>query len=605
MSNSNMRGVVVGTAGHIDHGKTSLVRALTGIDTDRLPEEKTRGISIDLGFAHLTLPSGDRISFVDVPGHERFIKNMLAGAGGIEAVLLVVAANESIMPQTREHFDICRLLGVSRGLIALTKADLADPGQLENVTNEIRRLCEKSFLAQAPILPVSAVTGAGLPELKRQLALLAQEQSQRGRGSIARLPIDRSFAVKGFGTVVTGTLWNGMLRVGETVEIHPEKRQARIRGLQVHGKPVEAAVAGDRTAVNLAGVDHSEIGRGCVLTPPQLIEPTMTIDVSLDWLAGAEIPSKRQGFLLHIGTAEVLAEVKVWQEELPFARLYLPQPLLALPGDRFVLRRTSPAQTVAGGCVIDPFPPKRLNRAKAIARLSLLARADASRRVQMLVEEARNGLRLEDLVRVTGLASDALMPEIQKNAVLALAGPFVLAKSWLAQGREKLVSWLQDFHTKNPSASGAPLSQARLGLEPNLARAVFENFAAVRVQGETIALREHRPNISTQENALLEGIERRFQQSGIQPPALDGIPRGALETLIKAQRLVRVSPELVFHPEAIAKLRELLGTHKGRRFSVPEFKAWTNVSRKYAIPLLEYLDRQHVTRREGDARVVL
>ena len=600
-----MRGVVVGTAGHIDHGKTSLVRALTGIDTDRLPEEKTRGISIDLGFAHLTLPGGDRISFVDVPGHERFIKNMLAGVGGIEAVLLVVAANESVMPQTREHFDICRLLGVSRGLIALTKADLAEPGQLENVTNEIRRLCEKSFLAQAPVLPVSVVTGSGLPELKRQLALLAQEQSRRGRDGIARLPIDRSFAVKGFGTVVTGTLWSGTLRVGETVEIHPEKRQARIRGLQVHGKPVEVAMAGDRTAVNLAGADHSEVRRGCVLTPPQLLEPTMTIDASLDWLAGAEIPSKRQGFLLHIGTEEVLAEVKVWQEQLPFARLYLPQPLLALPGDRFVLRRTSPAQTVAGGCVIDPFPPKRLNRAKIIARLSLLVEADISRRVQMLVEEARNGLRLEDLVRITGLTSDALLVAIQKNAALALAGLFVLAKSWLAQRREKLISWLQGFHAKNPSASGAPLSQARLGLEPNLARAVFENFAAVRVQGETIALREHRPNISNQENALLEGIERRFQQSGIQPPSLDGIPRGALETLIKAQRLVRVSPELVFHPEAIAQLRELLGAHKGRRFSVPEFKAWTNVSRKYAIPLLEYLDRQHVTRREGDSRVVL
>ncbi len=600
-----MRGVVVGTAGHIDHGKTSLVRALTGIDTDRLPEEKTRGISIDLGFAHLTLPGGDRISFVDVPGHERFIKNMLAGAGGIEAVLLVVAANESVMPQTREHFDICRLLGVSRGLVALTKTDLVEPRQLENAIIEIRRLCDKSFLAQAPILPVSAVTGAGVTERKRQPALLAREQSRRGRGGIARLPIDRSFAVKGFGTVVTGTLWSGTLHVGETVEIHPEKRQARIRGLQVHGNPVEVATAGDRTAVNLAGVDHSEIRRRCMLTPPQLLESTITLDAALNWPADYEIPSKWQPFLLHIGTAEVVASMKMWNKPMPFARLHLSRPVLAFPGDRFVLRRSSPAQTVAGGSVIDPFPPKRLNRAKTITRLSLLAESDLARRVQMLVEEARNGLGMEDLVRATGVPSDALLPMIQKNAALVAAGPFVLAKSWLVHRREKLVSWLQDFHAKNPAASGASLSQARLGLEPNLARAVFENFAAVRLQGETIALREHRPSISSQENALLQGIERRFQQSGIQPPALDGIPRGALEALIKAQRLVRVSPELVFHPEAIAKLRELIGAHKGRRFSVPEFKAWTNVSRKYAIPLLEYLDRQHVTRREGDARVVL
>jgi selenocysteine-specific elongation factor len=600
-----MRGVVIGTAGHIDHGKTSLVRALTGIDTDRLPEEKTRGISIDLGFAHVTLPSGESISFVDVPGHERFIKNMLAGTGGIEAVLLVVAANESIKPQTREHFDICRLLGVGRGLIALTKADLAEPEQLQNATNDIRRLCEGSFLAKAPVLPVSAVTGEGLEELKRQLASLAREESRRDRSRIARLPIDRSFAVKGFGTVVTGTLWSGMLRVGETVELHPLKRQARIRGLQVHGQQVELAMAGDRTAVNLAGADHAEIRRGCVLASPQSLEPTMTMDAAVDWLAGSEIPSKRQEFLLHIGTAEVLASVKTWEERSPFARLHLSQPILALPGDRFVLRRTSPAQTAAGGRVIDSFPPKRLNRARSVVRLTLLGEADMPRRVQMLVEEGRNGLRLEDLVRFTGLPSDALLPMIHDNADLVAAGSFVFAKSWLAQRREKLVSWLKDFHAKHPAAEGAPLAQARLGLEINLSNAVFENFPAIRLQGETISLREHRASFSNQESARLQEIERKFQQSGFQPPPLDGIPRATLETLIKAQKLIRVSPDLVFHSEAIASLRKLLASYKGRRFLVPEFKSWTNISRKYAIPLLEYLDRQHVTRREGDARVVL
>jgi selenocysteine-specific elongation factor len=605
MSNSNMRGLVVGTAGHIDHGKTSLVRALTGIDTDRLPEEKTRGISIDLGFAHLTLPNGERISFVDVPGHERFIKNMLAGAGGIEAVLLVIAANESIKPQTREHFDICRLLGLERGLIAVTKIDLAAPEQLQSAISDIKRLCEHSFLAEAPVLPVSVVTGAGLAELKHQLGSLAHGQSQRGRSGIARLPIDRSFAVKGFGTVVTGTLWSGTLRAGETIEIHPTKRQARIRGLQVHGNQVEIATAGDRTAVNLAGADHSEIRRGCVLTPPQLLETTTTMDAAMDWLAGCEIPAKRQDFLLHIGTAEVLASVKMWKEGLPFARLDLSQPVLALPGDRFVLRRASPAHTVAGGRVVDPFPPKRLNRAKTIARLTLLAQADMERRIQLLVEEARNGLRLEDLARSTGWNSDALLPVIRDDRALVAAGQFVLAKTWLAQRREKLVSWLRNYHAGHPATDGAPLTQARLGLDANLSHAVFENFPAVRVQGETIALAEHRPRVSDRESALLQEIERRFQQAGFQPPPLDGTQRAALETLIKAQKLVRVSPELVFHSEAIAGLRKLLVAHKGRRFSVPEFKSWTSISRKYAIPLLEYLDRQHVTRRDGDARVVL
>ncbi|HMJ63186.1 MAG TPA: selenocysteine-specific translation elongation factor [Bryobacteraceae bacterium] len=600
-----MRGLVLGTAGHIDHGKTALVRALTGIDTDRLPEEKTRGISIDLGFAHVTLPGGERISFVDVPGHERFIKNMLAGAGGIEAVVLVVAANESIKPQTREHFDICRLLGIQRGLVVLTKSDLAEPAQLRSVVSDVRKLCEGSFLAAAPILPVSAVTGSGLDELKQQLASLAREATRRDGDGIARLPIDRSFAVKGFGTVVTGTLWSGTLRTGETVEIHPTKRQARIRGLQVHGKQVEMAMAGDRTAVNLAGVDHSEIRRGCVLAPPQLLEPTVTIDATIDWLTGAEIPLKRQEFLLHIGTAEVVASLKMWNVPSPFARLHLAQPVLALPGDRFVLRRMSPAQTVAGGCVIDAFPPKRLSRAKATDRFGLLAGAGVDRRIQILVEAARNGLRVEDLVRLTGLPSDALVQAIRKNPDLVVNAPFVLAKSWIEQRRAKLVSWLQDFHATHPAAEGAPLAQARLGLDANLSHVLFENFPALRLQGETIALAEHRPRVSNQESALLHEVDRRFQQAGFQPPPLDGIPRPTLETLIKAQKLVRVSADLVFHSAAIAGLRESLASRKGRRFSVPEFKSWTNISRKYAIPLLEYLDRQHVTRRDGDARVVL
>jgi len=601
MSNSNMRGLVLGTAGHIDHGKTALVRALTGIDTDRLPEEKTRGISIDLGFAHVTLPGGERISFIDVPGHERFIKNMLAGAGGIDAVALVVAANESIKPQTREHFDICRLLGIKRGLVVLTKCDLAEPNQIRSAADDVRQLCEGSFLAAAPIIPVSAVTGSGLDELKQQLGSLAREGTRRDGDGIARLPIDRSFAVKGFGTVVTGTLWSGTLRTGETVEIHPAKGQARIRALQVHGRQVEMAMAGDRTAVNLVAVDHSEIGRGCVLAPPQLLEPTATIDATIDWLSGAEIPLKRQEFLLHIGTAEVVASLKM----SPFARLHLAQPVLALPGDRFVLRRMSPAQTVAGGCVIDAFPPKRLSRAKATDRFGLLAGASVDRRIQILVEAARNGLRVEDLVRVTGLSRDALLQSIRKNPDLVATAPFVLAKSWIEQRRAKLVSWLKDFHAAHPAAEGAPLAQARLGLDANVSHVLFENFPALRLQGETIALAEHRARVSNQESALLHEVDRRFQQAGFQPPPLDGIPRATLETLIKTRKLVRVSPDLVFHSAAIAGLRESLASRKGRRFSVPEFKSWTNISRKYAIPLLEYLDRQHVTRRDGDGRVVL
>jgi selenocysteine-specific elongation factor len=607
MSNSNMTGLVIGTAGHIDHGKTSLVRALTGIDTDRLPEEKARGISIDLGFAHLTLPDGKRIAFVDVPGHERFIKNMLAGTGGIEAVLLVVAANESVKPQTREHFEICRLLGIRRGLIALTKIDLVTADQMENATADIRRLCRGSFLDGSPIVPVSAVTGAGLDELAQQLAGLTLSQTQRDPAAIARLPIDRSFAVKGFGAVVTGTLWSGTLRSGETIELHPAGPQARIRGLEVHGKQVPAAMAGERTAVNLAGIDRSSIRRGFVLTHPQLLETTTTMDVAVDWLDPSEKPTTRQDYLLHIGTAEVSISLKPWGSNLPFARLHLSQPVLALPGDRFVLRRPSPANTVAGGAVIDAFPPQRPSRAKTVERLALLVNAEPARRVQLLIEEARNGLRLDDLVRLTGLASAALEALIRSNSRLELvvSTRHVFAKSWIEQRRQKLVEWLAAFHAANPTAAGAPLAQARLGLETHLASVVFEDFSAIRLEGEIVALAAHRVHFSNRDSALFGEIERRFQQAGFQPPPLDEIPRAVLETLIKAQKLVRISQDLIFHAEVIAHVRKSLAAHKGRRFSVPEFKSWTNISRKYAIPLLEYLDHQHVTRRDGDARVIL
>ena len=314
MSDINMsgpRGFVIGTAGHIDHGKTSLIRALTGIDTDRLAEEKKRGISIDLGFAHLTLPDGHRISFIDVPGHERFIKNMLAGAAGIQAVLLIVAADESVKPQTREHFHICRLLGIEDGIIVLTKADLASPEQIAIASEDIKALCTGSFLERAPVMPVSAYTGQGLSDLKNAIARLADYGCSRDEEGLTRLPIDRSFTLKGFGTVVTGTIWTGKLHVGDTVQIHPTKREARIRGLQVHGNHVEVAAAGQRTAVNLTSVDHSEIRRGCVLTHGDGLESTKRIDVSMDWLDELDVPDKREQFLFHAGTAEIPALLKV------------------------------------------------------------------------------------------------------------------------------------------------------------------------------------------------------------------------------------------------------------------------------------------------------
>ncbi len=622
MSDSNMRGrggIVIGTAGHIDHGKTSLVRTLTGIDTDRLAEEKRRGISIDLGFAQLTLPDGNRISFVDVPGHERFIRNMLAGAGGIEAVLLIVAANESVKPQTREHFEICRLLGIKRGIVVLTKSDLASDEQLNAARSEIRRLTNGSFLADAPLIPVSAVTGSGINELVSALADLAHSRSSRNATGLARLPLDRCFSLKGFGTVVTGTLWNGSLQVGESVQVQPSSQEARIRGLQVHGAPVQMAVAGERTAVNLSGIDHSRLRRGFVLTCPNTLEPTKVIHASVNWLAGVELPERREDFSFHLGTSETSVHIKPFTSEgnRLLLQLDLMEPVVAVPGDRFVLRRPSPSETAAGGVVIDTFPPARLSRSKAATRLKRLADSDFAGRLSILIEEKENGRTLEKLVRLTGRTSDEIRSTVRQTPGLLLveAAQRVVNETWLRTRRDLLLQWLKSFHTKNPSLPGAPVSQARLGLEGALAHFVFSNTPAIRIEGDTVALATHRIQVSDREALALRNIEQAFRTAGFQPAnisdtlrtlAIDAANgRAFLERLVKGGRLVRVSDELIFHADVIAHIRKSLAAHKGRRFSVPEFKQWTQVSRKYAIPLLEYLDHQRLTKREGDSRIVL
>jgi len=433
-----------------------------------------------------------------------------------------------------------------------------------------------------------------LAELKEQLAKMAATIRHRDASGLPRLPVDRSFALKGFGTVVTGTLWSGTLRVGDTVRIHPTNAEARIRGLQRHGGAVEAAVAGDRTAVNLAGIDHAEIKRGYTLTSINDLETTSVMDVSLNWLHSL----KATEFLLAIGTSEIPVTLKPLKEN--FARLHLSQKVLALPGDRFVLRRPSPAMTVAGGTVLDAFPPARLNRAKTFERLTKLASASMAERVELLTRENTNGLSLKQLVRLTGVTS----PPLTQNLVL-VNGQHLVTKQWIEQRRQQLLEWLKAFHAKNPAAAGAPMAQARLGLDAALLAAVLNGFPAIVVRGEQISLAAHKPQVSSADAKALADLELVFRQAGLQPPALDKMMRSHLEALIKSGKLVRVSSDLVFHADAIGQIRQLLAGHKGKRFAVPDFKAWTNVSRKYAIPLLEYFDHQRVTKRDGDVRVVL
>lgn len=616
-----MKNIIVGTAGHIDHGKTALVRALTGIDTDRLAEEKRRGISIDLGFAHLE-HAGARFGFVDVPGHERFVKNMLAGAGGIDAVLLVIAADESIKPQTREHFEICRLLGIRHGLVALTKADLASPETLELVQLEAAEFVAGSFLEGAPILPVSATTGAGLDALRAALSRLAESIEPRDPGGIPRLPIDRSFTLHGFGTVVTGTLVSGTLRAEDEVEVQPGGCRLRIRGLHVHGGPVGQAVAGQRTAVNLAGIEAGDLRRGMTLTAPGLLRSTTMADCRLELLAGA--PPLRHGAPVHFHTrtAELEAEIRLFEPGAPlrpghsgYARLLLAQPALLVPGDRFIIRMFSPVVTIGGGTVIDNAPPPRRKKAAVLERLPLLESAAPSQRLALWAAEERHGAAVAALAARAGLAHGEVLRLAPEAGLVPVrdSEPRLAPRAALEQVVEQVKSALAAFHRDNPLLAGMPKSA--VPVPAPLLEAALPLATGIAAEGETLRLAGFAPRRDAGEQAASARIEALFRDAGLAVPALEHVlaqagldaqrARTLLQLLIKEGRLIRVSPELLFHREAILHLRQILAARRGRRFGVPEFKQWTGVSRKYAIPLLEYLDRERVTRREDGQRLIV
>lgn len=597
------------------------MRALTGIDTDRLEEEKRRGISIDLGFAQFDL--GDvQISFVDVPGHERFIRNMLAGVGGIDLVLLVVSAEEGIKPQTREHFQICRLLGIAKGVIALTKSDLASEERQGEVIESICEMVRGTFLETAPVVAVSATTRVGLDTLTQELLQAASALPERNGSGIFRLPIDRSFVLKGFGTVVTGTLWNGQLNGEDEVELQPSRKRLRVRGIQVHGGPVPAAHAGQRTAANLAGIDASEIRRGMVLTAPGWLEASTAVDCSFELLPGASALPHRASVHFHAGTAEIEAEVRLLEGLDPVQpgthtklRLLLREPALVLPGDRFVLRNLSPVQTLGGGTVIDNHPPVRIKRLLAAARVEALENADLAGRVRYLLNRAANGLALRQLVAATGALPQTVAEVAQKQGARLLQGtePWLVSQNALQDAALDLKEKLAQFHQQNPMLPG--MAKAMTRLDPRILSLVLSITPEVLSEQDSLRLASHRPELKADEDAALARIEKLFREAGLAVPALnealagsgvdDRRARTLLQLLLRQRRLVRITADLIFHADVIVQLRARIGARKGTAFSVGEFKEWTGVSRKYAIPLLEYLDREKVTRREGDSRVVL
>ncbi len=621
-----MRNLIVGTAGHIDHGKTSLVRALTGIDTDRLEEEKRRGISIDLGFANLTLGQDPRIGLVDVPGHERFVKNMLAGVGGIDLVLFVIAADESIKPQTREHFDICRLLRIPRGIVVLTKADLVDADILELVRLEVDEFVAGSFLEGAPVVAVSAVTGAGIEELKQALRDSAASIPMKDASRRTRLPIDRAFSMRGFGTVVTGTLYAGSMQLEQELEVHPGGRRVRVRGLQVHGAAVKKASAGQRTAVNIAGADPGDIARGMVLTEPGVFQPTRTIDVSLDLLPSAMKLKHQSPVHFHAGSAEVEAEIRLLEGmaavkpgSRSYVRVLLREPVLLLPGDRFIIRMFSPVVTIGGGTVLEIAPPERMKRADVVRRLQAIEKGSIGEQLAMYVRESPYGLSAAEAVARTGWLQSEIDAAVKSSESIAALQQRLVDRAWANAKVGRIREMLKEFHRKNPLLPGMQKEEIRsrelAGAPAFLLDALVSLVRDVMAEGEVLRLASHRVTFQQDEEDALAKIEAAFAEAGLAVPStaevlakagVDAVrAKSLLVILLKKQRLVKAGDELLFHPAAIAKLKELLAARKGQKFGVPEFKDWTGVSRKYAIPLLEFLDKERVTRREGDSRIVL
>jgi len=623
-----MKHIIVGTAGHIDHGKTALVKALTGIDADRLEEEKRRGITIDLGFAHLELTPSLRLGFIDVPGHERFVKNMLAGVGGIDLVLFVIAADESIKPQTREHFDICRLLGIPRGVIALTKSDLVDRDILDLVRLEIEELTAGSFLDGAPIVPVSSVTSDGLEELRRELGRVAAEASTKDASGFFRLPIDRVFSVKGFGTVATGTLVSGSVAKEQEVEVYPKERRLRVRGLEVHGSAAERAVAGQRTAVNLADVEPAELARGDVLSEPGRFRAVDQFDCRLELLPSAKPLKNRAPVHFHSGTAEIEAAVRLLggrtvlpPGESAYARLVLWRPALLLPGDRFIIRMFSPVITIGGGTVVDIGARRYRRNDNVEARLEVLAGAPAAQKIALLVKEAPCGMSVSELVGRTGMRAREIDAAAREAllVIVPLPVPWYVDREWVQATVNGLVKAVLEFHREKPLLPGIAKQDLRSSLLPDAPPFLFDfllgNAAKLVVAGEVVRAREHKVVLRQDEEQARAAIEQAFEKAGLTTPAVAEVlaasgvegarARSLLQILLRERRLVRISNDLVFHKSALDRLRLMLAERKSARFTVAAFKDWTGISRKYAIPLLEYLDREHVTRREGEERLVL
>jgi selenocysteine-specific elongation factor len=630
--------VILGTAGHVDHGKTTLVKALTGTDTDRLIEEKKRGITIELGFAHLDLPDGQSLGIIDVPGHERFIKNMVAGVAGIDLVALVIAADEGVMPQTREHLDICRLLGVEKGLVVMTKTDMVDDEWRELVIDDIRKYLHGTFLAEVPIMPVSATTGEGIEELLQELMRLAAETVARPIAGPFRLPIDRAFVMKGFGSVVTGTTLSGSVTVGDQVELLPAGLASRVRGIQTYDNIRETAAAGERTAVNLQGLEKSQIVRGEILVHPDTVQTTSMIDIFYRHLPGASNPLKpRSKMMVHAGSAAIMATVVVLSGnginpgDSDYVQIRLDSPTVVLYGDRLVLRSFAWQETMGGGQVLNPHPRKhRLKEfSDLLPSLEILRQGDILQVVEVLIDN--HGLQGLNVLEIAGMVSLSDKRLRQVLDELSAAGKVVrynverrayISGKRFRELQDKLVELVAAYHQQFPVKSGIFKEElkSRLQLNPLLFASVLQRTMKDQrlvLEKEIIRLPDHQIRLEADEKELKEKVRQIYQQAGLQFPDFRSlssqltVTEAEIRTMVilleKEGELIRVREGSYISSRDYEQLKKKVIAYleKQGELTTPQFKEMVGLTRKYIIPLIECLDMHKVTQRQGDIRVLL
>jgi selenocysteine-specific elongation factor len=631
-----MKQLVLGTAGHIDHGKTTLVKALTGIETDRLKEEKARGITIELGFAHLDLPSGLRLGIVDVPGHEKFVKNMVAGAAGIDLVMLVIAADEGVMPQTREHLDICRLLGVRHGIVALTKADMVDEEWLELVTDDVTEYLSGTFLEDAPIVPVSSVKGDGIPDLIAALDELAGRLEEQPASGPFRLPVDRVFTMKGFGTVITGTAIGGSVEVGQELMIYPQGLASKVRGLQVHNQEEQSARRGQRTAVNLQGLDKEHIERGNVLATPGSLVSSLWLDLQTKVLENTPRPIKhRAPIRFHSGSVEIMGRVHTLdRDELKpgddvFCQVRLDAPVALMAGDRYVLRSYSPVYTIAGGVILHPHPGRhKRNRPEIIADLQTLRSGEAVDKVAVMARLAgERGVTAGELVRLVALAPkelDGLISQMLSKQELVRfdkEGGRLIAASVQDELMQKALDLVGRFHQQQPLKPGMPREELKQRLGKNFKAKLFSHLLnklsgsdQLVAEKDLLRLPQHKVRLAEDDAKLRGRIEKAYADGGLAPPNLKDViagedPKQAKQivgVLVNEGVLTRIKDDLHYHTPALQEIQDRLVEYLGanERMSTPQFKEMVGLSRKYIIPLLEHFDTKGITMRLGDERVL-